>query len=356
MTRIGAPSPRHETLRVAANPAKIPAVAQGGRPVSSRGSLAFQNAGECLLNTRLKIGLQLPEVEYIASWQQHLEMARLAEDIGLDSLWLGDHLLYTYPNEPARGPWECLTMLSALAASTRTIELGPLVLSTSFRNPAMTAKIAETIDEISGGRFTLGLGAGWNRSEYAAFGFPYDRRFARFAEAFEIIRSLIRTGQVDFDGEFYSARECEIVPRGPRAGRMPIMVGSTGDRMLRLTVPHIDLWNIWYADFGNSVAGLVPHLDRLDSICAEVGRDPLGIGRTAAVLVTAPGGSTRSSGAARERHMAGISGSPEEVAALLLAFHDVGISEVQIVLDPITPNAIEWLAAAIERVRHHRVN
>src|SRR5688572_3364916 len=125
----------------------------------------------------LKIGLQLPEVEYVASWNDHLHMAQLAEQIGLDSLWLGDHLLYSYENEPSRGPWECLTMLSALAVATTSIELGPLVLSTSFRNPAMTAKIAETIDEISGGRFILGLGAGWNETEYRAFGFPFDRRF-----------------------------------------------------------------------------------------------------------------------------------------------------------------------------------
>jgi alkanesulfonate monooxygenase SsuD/methylene tetrahydromethanopterin reductase-like flavin-dependent oxidoreductase (luciferase family) len=215
----------------------------------------------------------------------------------------------------------------------------------------MTAKIAETIDEISGGRFIFGIGAGWNRSEYDAFGFPYDRRFARFAEAFEIIRSLIRTGRVDFDGEYYSAHECEIVPRGPRSGEIPLMVGSTGEKMLRLTLPHVDLWNIWYADFGNSVDGLVPHLERLDALCEEVGRNPAEVGRTAAVLVTAPGGLTRSSGAARERHTTGISGSPEEVAAHLLGFRDIGINHIQIVLDPITPEAIEWLAPTIDRVR-----
>lgn len=304
-----------------------------------------------MANTRLKLGLQLPEVEYVASWRQHLEMALLAEEIGLDSIWLGDHLLYTYPGEPARGPWECLTMLTALAASTSTIELGPLVLSTSFRNPAMTAKIVETIDEISGGRFILGIGAGWNRSEYDAFGFPYDRRFARFSEAFEIIRSLIRTGRVDFDGEFYSARECEIVPRGPRPDGIPLMIGSTGEKMLRLTLPHVDLWNIWYADFGNTVEGLMPHLNRLDDICRDVGRDPSEVERTAAVLVTAPGGSSRSSGATNERHAAGISGTPEEVARHLLAFRDAGISHVQIVLDPIIPKAIEWLAPVVDLVR-----
>ena len=305
-----------------------------------------------MADTRLKLGVQLPEVEYVASWAQHLTMARLAEEIGLDSIWLGDHLLYTYPDEPSRGPWECLTMLTALAASTSTIELGPLVLSTSFRNPALTAKIAETIDEISNGRFILGLGAGWNRSEYDAFGFAYDRRFSRFAEAFTIIQTLIHTGRIDFDGEFYSAQECEIVPRGPRPGGIPLMIGSTGEKMLRLTLPFVDLWNIWYADFGNTVDGLLPYLNRVDTLCREVDRDPAAVGRTAAVLVTAPGGSHRSSGAAHERQAAGISGTPEAVARQLLAFRDVGISHIQIVLDPITPEAIEWLAPAVALVRN----
>lgn len=307
--------------------------------------------GMKMANTRLKLGLQLPEVEYVASWKQHLEMAMLAEGIGLDSIWLGDHLLYTYPDDPSRGPWECLTMLTALAASTSSIELGPLVLSTSFRNPALTAKIAETIDEISDGRFILGIGAGWNQSEYDAFGFPYDRRFARFSEAFEIIRALIRKGKVDFDGEFYSAKDCEIVPRGPRPGGIPLMVGSIGEKMLRLTLPHVDLWNIWYADFGNTVEGLIPYLNRLDAICGEIGRNPSEVGRTAAVLITAPGGTSRSSGAAHERNAAGISGTSEQIAGQLLAFRDAGISHVQIVLDPITPRAIEWLAPVVAIVR-----
>jgi len=304
-----------------------------------------------MATTRLKLGLQLPEVEYVASWMQHREMATLAEGIGLDSLWLGDHLLYRNGAGPARGPWECLSMLSALAAVTTRVELGPLVLATSFRNPALTAKIAETIDEISGGRLILGIGAGWNRTEYDAFGLPFDRRFARFTEAFAIMRSLVRTGRVDFEGEFYSARECELVPRGPRSGGIPIMVGTTGEKMLRLTVPYIDLWNIWYADFGNSVEGLTTHLDRLDTLCAEVGRDPAEVGRTAAVLVTAPGGSTRSAGSAGERHTPGIGGSPDDVASRLLEFGGAGIAHIQIVLDPITPQSIEWLGPVVERVR-----
>ncbi len=299
----------------------------------------------------LKVGIQLPEVEYVASWQDHVEMATIAEEIGLDSLWLGDHLLYRTPGHPTRGPWECWSMLSALAAVTTRVELGPLVLAAGFRNPALVAKMAETVDEISGGRLILGLGAGWNPVEYDAFGMAYDRRFSRFAEAFHITRSLLREGVVDFHGEYHSASNCEILPRGPRAGKIPLMIGSFGDRMLRLTLPHVDAWNIWYADFGNTVEGLLPHLARVDAICREVGRDPREVERTAALLVTAPGGSYRSAGSPSEGPVKGINGTPREVAEGLRAFHKAGITHIQIVLDPITPSSIAWLAPAIQALK-----
>lgn len=295
----------------------------------------------------LKVGIQLPEVEYVASWEDHLEMATIAEEIGLDSIWLGDHLLYRDADGSARAPWECWSMLSALAAVTKRVALGPLVLAAGFRNPALVAKMAETVDEISGGRLILGLGAGWNPPEYEAFGLPYDHRYSRFAEAFDIIRALLRDGRVDFNGEFHQARDCEIMPRGPRPGRIPLMVGTFGEKMLRLTLPHVDLWNIWYADFRNTIEGLRPFLARIDAICREIGRDPQEVERTAALLVTAPGGSFRSSGALHEQGMRGISGSPREIAEALLAYHREGISHIQIVLDPITPSSVAWLAPAI---------
>ena len=299
-----------------------------------------------------KIGLQLPEVEYQARWSDYLAMARQAEDAGFDSLWVGDHLLYRDDQHGTRGPWECFTLLTALATATSRVELGPLVASTSFRNPAMTAKIAETIDEISGGRFILGLGAGWNRTEYAAYGYPFDHRISRFEEAFTIIRSLIRTGEVSFSGRWYQAEEAELIPRGPRGANLPLLIGSTGERMLRITLPYVDQWNIWYADFGNHVEGLAPYVQRVDRIAAEVGRKPKSIVKTAAVLVQAPGGGGRASGASSEREIHPISGSPSEVATQLAAFAAAGIGHLQIVLDPITPAAIEWLTPAIEQARH----
>ncbi|MEO7663979.1 MAG: LLM class flavin-dependent oxidoreductase, partial [Candidatus Limnocylindrales bacterium] len=147
------------------------------------------------LGRPLRVGVQLPEVERDVRWPEYLAMARRAEELGYDTLWLGDHLLYRFPDGTSRGPWEAWTMLSALAAATSRIKLGPLVASTAFHAPAMLAKLAATVDEVSGGRLILGLGAGWNEAEYLAYGFPFDHRVSRFEEAFTIIRTLLAEGR-----------------------------------------------------------------------------------------------------------------------------------------------------------------
>src|SRR6476620_6938040 len=196
----------------------------------------------------LRVGVQLPEVERRVEWPELLTMARTAEDAGLDSLWLGDHLLYDLPGGVTRGPWEVWTSLAALAAVTERVELGPLVASTSFHAPAMLAKQAATVDAISGGRLILGLGAGWNEREYRAYGFPYDHRVSRFEEAFTIVRSLLRDGRADFDGTYYRVEYCVLDP----PARPPLMLGSTGPRMLRIGLPHVDAWNVWWSEYGNS--------------------------------------------------------------------------------------------------------
>jgi alkanesulfonate monooxygenase SsuD/methylene tetrahydromethanopterin reductase-like flavin-dependent oxidoreductase (luciferase family) len=137
-------------------------------------------------------------------------MAQAAERAGFDSIWLGDHLLYDLPSGETRGPWEVWTALAALASVTERVELGPLVASTSFHTPAMLAKLAATVDAISGARLILGLGAGWNEREYRAFGFAYDKRVSRFEEAFTIIRELLRTGRSDFHGAYYDVVDCVL--------------------------------------------------------------------------------------------------------------------------------------------------
>src|SRR3990172_4863641 len=164
----------------------------------------------------LKVGIQLPEVEREVRWPELRAMARRAEAHGYDSIWVGDHLLYRRPNDRARGPWEAWSILAALAEATERVEIGPLVAATSFHNPAMLAKKAATVDEISGGGPLPGLRAGWDEGEEPAFGFPFDHRISRFEEAFTIIRTLLRDGAIDFDGRFYRARDCELLPRSAR--------------------------------------------------------------------------------------------------------------------------------------------
>ena len=192
-------------------------------------------------------------------------------------------------------------MLAGLAAVTTRVELGPLVACTNFHNPALLAKQAATIDEISGGRFVLGLGAGWNRTEFDAFGYPFDHRIDRFEEAFTIIRTLLRDGAIDFDGRYYQARDCELRPRGPRPQGPPLMIGSVGPRMLEITMPHADSWNVWFVDTDNSPAGVGPLRDLVDDACRRAGRDPGDVERTVAVQVRMPGGTGRT-GRRRKAH------------------------------------------------------
>jgi alkanesulfonate monooxygenase SsuD/methylene tetrahydromethanopterin reductase-like flavin-dependent oxidoreductase (luciferase family) len=296
----------------------------------------------------LKVGVQLPEVEREVRWPELLDMARAIEDGGYDSLWVGEHLLYRWPDRGARGPWEAWALMAALAATTSRIELGPLVACTAFHNPAVLAKRADTIDEISGGRFILGLGAGWNEIEFRAFGIPFDHRIARFEEAFTIIRGLLRDGSIDFDGVYYQARDCELLPRGPRAGGPPLMVGSIGERMLRITLPHVAAWNAWYADTGNSPAGIAPLRDLVDAACRDVGRDPAAVERTVAVQVRMPGGTGRTMGATSvAQAVRPLEGDPESMAEELWAYAREGIGHVQLVLDPITRESIEGFAPVL---------
>jgi probable F420-dependent oxidoreductase len=296
----------------------------------------------------LKVGVQLPEVEREVRWPEILDMARAIEDLGYDSIWLGEHLLYRWPDRAPRGPWEAWATLAGLAAVTSRVTIGPLVACTAFHNPAILAKRADTIDEISGGRFVFGVGAGWNETEFRAFGVPFDHRIARFEEAFTIIRTLLREGAVDFAGTYYEARDCELLPRGPRAGGPPLMIGSTGERMLRITAPHVDSWNAWFADTGNRASGVGPLRDKVDAASAEVGRDPAAIERTVAVHVRLPGGSGRTMGNDTTVDTAPpLEGSVEAMAEELRAYAREGIAEVQLVLDPIDRPSIERFAGVL---------
>ncbi len=306
----------------------------------------------------LKVGLVLPHLEEwmggeTARWSDLVAMARRAEALGFDSLWLVDHFWYRFPldddAEPRRGVWECWSLLAALAAATSRVELGTLVTCTAFRNPALLAKMAATVDEISGGRLILGLGAGYYEQEFRAHGYPVDRLVSRFAEALAIILPLLREGKVDFAGTYYQARECELRPRGPRPSGPPLLVGAEGERMLRLTARHADMWNVWTC---NSPARVAEFRARVDAACVEVGRDPSTLARTVTAMVDLPGFAdvprvpwlTRF----RARDEPPLSGSPAEVAAALRDLAQAGISQVQLCLEPNTLAGIEAGARVLD--------
>jgi alkanesulfonate monooxygenase SsuD/methylene tetrahydromethanopterin reductase-like flavin-dependent oxidoreductase (luciferase family) len=300
----------------------------------------------------MKVGLILPETERqmnggSARWTDLAEMARLGEEIGVDSLWFTDHLIHRVPGEEPRGMWECWSLISALAAVTERAEIGTLVLCNSFRNPALLAKMADTVEEISGGRLILGIGAGWNKPEYDAFGYPFDHRTDRFAEALVILTSLLREGHVDFEGTYYTARDCELRPRGPRPSGPPIMIGASeaGPRMTELAARYGDGWNTWFSSTKNTVAGLMPLLERVDAACVAADREPSSLERSCAVIVEV--------GPHEPSAMTGvpISGSPAEIAAGLKAYGDVGVSHLQVWLEPNTPEGIAAFAPVLEELR-----
>jgi alkanesulfonate monooxygenase SsuD/methylene tetrahydromethanopterin reductase-like flavin-dependent oxidoreductase (luciferase family) len=291
-----------------------------------------------------RIGVQLPEVERHVPWPELLSMARAAEDAGFDSLWVGDHLLYDLPGGETRGPWEAWTSLAAIAVATQRVEIGPLVASTSFHAPAMLAKQAATVDAISGGRLVVGLGAGWNEREYRAFGFAYDHRVSRFEEAFTVIRTLLREGRADLDGTYHRVEDCVLDPRPVRPGGPPLMLGSIGPRMMRIGLPHVDAWNVWWSDYGNSPAGFATVRERVQEATVAVGRRPEDITATAAVLVGLPGGSGRVMGDATRPPVTPVQGSPDDIAGGLTAMAEAGAAHLQLVVDPITQHSIELLA------------
>jgi alkanesulfonate monooxygenase SsuD/methylene tetrahydromethanopterin reductase-like flavin-dependent oxidoreductase (luciferase family) len=275
-------------------------------------------------------------------------MARLVEDVGFDSLWVGDHLLYRYEDASTRGPWEAWTQLAGLAEATSRVAIGPLVAASAFHSPFMAAKLAATVDEISGGRLVFGVGAGWNEPEFAALGAPFDQRISRFEEWFTIVRTLIQDGSIDFEGRFLQARDAELLPASTRPdGPMPILVGSSGPRMLAATLPHVQAWNAWYTAFDNAPAGVPALRATVDAACVEAGVDPSSIERTVAVQVRLPGGEGRIS-VYSDKPVPPLEGSPEVIAEGLRAYAREGIGHVQLVLDPITESSIAALAPVLE--------
>ena len=206
-----------------------------------------------------------------------------AETAGFDSVWVMDHLLFQWDENPPAGVWEGMSLLAALAEVTERVELGALVICTAFRNPALLAKMATALDEISNGRFIFGVGAGWHKPEFDAFGYPFDHLASRFEEAMAIILPLLREGKVDFTGAHERAPNCINEPRGPRTAGPPVLMGTQGPRLIRLAAREADAWNACWL---GRASELPEKLTPFHAALADVGRDPLDIELTVGQLVT----------------------------------------------------------------------
>lgn len=296
----------------------------------------------------MKVGVVLPiggsdgPTGGMPTWPDLLAMARATEETGLDSGWIADHFFYRAPDGTEAGMHEAWTSLSAVAAITSRIELGPIVLCASFRNPGLTARMAATLDEISGGRLILGVGCGWHEPEYDALGLPFDHRVGRFEEWLEIVARLLAGERVTVEGAFHRANDAVLVP--PPARHIPILIAAKRPRMLEITARRADAWNTaWYAwpdeRLRTQLAALASALD-------AAGRDQGAVTRTVGLIVRDP-----DQPPVPEPEANAIDGSVDDLARALEAYRDLGVAHVQAILEPMSPRSVERLAEAVRLVR-----
>lgn len=294
-----------------------------------------------------EIGLVLPVWDSFVDgsttrWVDLRDLALRAEELGFDTVWVADELLWRSSEGKRQGWWECVAMTGAVAAATSRVKVGTWILSALHRNPGITAKAVETIDEISGGRFVFGLGSGHAGSQAHAFGLPEDHVYGRFEEAVEIIVPLLRQGRANVEGTFHAARDLEHRPVGPRPGRIPIMIGAKGPKMLRLAALHADTWS-WYTEERSDLVEFGPRLAALEAACTEAGRDPATIGKSAGIVVepTSISGSEAVLGTP-------LRGSAEEIADAMRAFGTAGFTNLEVIVWPSTLAAVDAMAPVLE--------
>ena len=308
-----------------------------------------------------KIGLLLPMKEKVMDGRTPraddiIKMARRAEAAGLDSVWLVDHFLHEpYADEQAFGHdmpldtkgvttgfWECWTMAAGLAVATDRVEIGTLVTNTGYRNPALLARMVDTVDELSDGRLILGVGAGDFPSEYDMFGFDWERRVGHFEEALQIVRPMLKGETVTFEGEFYRTNGAVLKPRGPRPSGPPLLIGllDGGPRMRRLVAQYADHWNCWLVG-GRDYETC---LDTVVSACEKHGRDPATLVKNAAIGMWMPGRECTNP------TIKPMTGSIDELADQLGGFLDKDVDHVVIWLDPMTVAGIDQLDDVLSRL------
>lgn len=270
----------------------------------------------------MRIGVALRMIEEpdsrgraVPRWEHIHAQANAAEDAGFDLVTIADAI-----SEQGRGYWESMTLAGALAAATTRIGISHSTINAPFHQPAVVARAAETLDEISGGRYTLGIGAGNTPDDYAMFGMDSEPRFSRFAEGVDVITQLLRTGSVDFDGEFEHAHANWWSPRGPRPQGPPIVLAAGGPKMVALTARLADGWN-WWADASGTTDHLPPIVANLERACEDNARtversvdmysfDPLGL--------------------IEDRPGSVATGSADEMATPILRLAELDIEEVRI--------------------------
>ena len=292
----------------------------------------------------MKIGLMLPLAEDETGGFADLRaMAIAAEEGGLDSVWGADHLIFR-EGDDTTGIHESWTVLTAVAAATSRVEIGPLVLALPFRNPALTAKMAAELDEVSGGRLILGLGCGWHQPEFDAFGYPFDHRVSRFAEGLEIMVPLLRGERVTFEGRYHRATDVELLPKPIRAGGPPILIAGKRPRMLELVARHADQWNAAWYGHPDEAHELRERLANLHAALSAAGRDPATLEITVGIFVAFEGADAD----APER---AIRGSLDEVADALAGYEGLGARHLIAHVFPRTAEAVRKLGEAAARAR-----
>jgi alkanesulfonate monooxygenase SsuD/methylene tetrahydromethanopterin reductase-like flavin-dependent oxidoreductase (luciferase family) len=296
----------------------------------------------------MKIGVVLPvggsdgPGGTVPGWRDTLAVARAVEDQGLDSGWIPDHFFYRAEDGREVGMNEAWTMLTAVAASTSRIEIGPIVLCASFRNPGITAKMAAALDDVSNGRLILGVGCGWHEPEYTAFGLPFDRRVGRFEEWLEILARLLRSERVTLAGEFHQADDAVLVP--PPQRPIPILIAATRPRMLRLTARWADAWNT--AWFGEPNDRLKERLADFDAAVEAEARPSGPPERTIGIMIRDP-----DQPPVEEPEEEAFAGDIDGIARLLERYAKLDAGHVIASLEPISTRSVERLGEAARQFR-----
>ena len=307
-----------------------------------------------------RVGLILPQWEgafggETARGVDIIRQATLSEDLGLDSVWAVDQFLLDMDEyreatggesgqdsaNAKVGFWECWSIISTLSTATSTIDIGTLVSCTAYRNPALLARMADTVDELSGGRLILGLGAGALQGEFEAFGFDWERRVSRFEEALQIIAPLLKGQCISFEGEFYRVKGVQLLPKGLRPDGPPILIGTLtgGPRMRRLVAQYADHWHCWLAE-DSRLAEYVEPYELIVRACERYERDPTSLIKSVALGVCLEG-------TPPDPGETVLTGSTCEIAAQLKQFFEADVDEVMVKLFPNTPKGLESFARVL---------